>query len=205
MKNEKALCRIVHQIDKPDLLFSSPVPLTRKQQLELPLRKKHIQPFQFLGPCDIFCNFHSVILPCFLLLPMIHHKKAPLQSKAVEPLLQIFLLLIRPVIRRMPSALSRPASSESLLSSPVSEYTRVMPASAHRLRSVAKVFAVIAKIGTSLSSRTLFRIFFVASMPSITEMFHIYAAGCHFTGLVALRHSLSTALPRFFFYFNSLL
>lgn len=34
-----------------------------------------------------------------------------------------------------------------------------MPASAHRLRSVAKVFAVIAKIGTSLSSRTLFRIF----------------------------------------------
>jgi hypothetical protein len=136
---------------------------------------------------------------------MIHHKKAPLQSKAVEPLLQIFLLLIRPVIRRMPSALSRPASSESLLSSPVSEYTRVMPASAHRLRSVAKVFAVIAKIGTSLSSRTLFRIFFVASMPSITEMFHIYAAGCHFTGPVALRHSLSTALPRFFFYFNSLL
>ena len=77
-----------------------------------------------------------MILPCFLLLPMIHQKKAPLQSKAVEPLLQIFLLLIRPVIRRMPSALSRPASSESLLNSPVSEYTRVRAPLAVRCKGI---------------------------------------------------------------------
>ena len=67
---------------------------------------------------------------------MIHHKKAPLQSKAVEPLLQIFLLLIRPVIRHMPSALSRPASSESLLNSPVSEYARVRAPLAVRCKSI---------------------------------------------------------------------
>lgn len=67
---------------------------------------------------------------------MIHHKKAPLQSKAVEPLLQIFLLLIRPVIRRMPSALSRPASSESLLSSLVSEYARVRAPLAVRCKGI---------------------------------------------------------------------
>lgn len=67
---------------------------------------------------------------------MIHHKKAPLQSKAVEPLLQIFLLLIRPVIRRMPSALSRPASSESLLNSPVSKYARVRAPLAVRCKGI---------------------------------------------------------------------
>lgn len=67
---------------------------------------------------------------------MIHHKKAPLQSKAVESLLQIFLLLIRPVIRRMPSALSRPASSESLLNSPVSKYARVRAPLAVRCKGI---------------------------------------------------------------------
>ena len=56
----------------------------------------------------------------------------------------------------MPSALSRPASSESLLNSPVSEYARVRAPLAVRCKSIC----CHRKIGTSLSSRTLFPNFF---------------------------------------------
>ena len=63
MKNKKTLHCVIHQIDEPYFLFSSPAPLARKQKFKLPLFQKQLQLFQFLCPYDIFRYFHFGISP----------------------------------------------------------------------------------------------------------------------------------------------